>query len=222
MISFRGVATLCLSLCISTSALTEIQQADTASSTQSIGQQAITFLLSKLAVDNANHVPKTDKPLPVDGKWSIGKDTPAVCSKVEHPCVLILYTAAGTDVLCEWVILLGKGTEQSLILDTNEDAARYMSNKPMPHGAPPTREIVSSPIAIYPEAAKRQHARGVVKLLVSIDPSGHVDHVELISGPALFQQSAIAAAKQRIYKPLVVDSIPLRMRTMVEINYTFF
>jgi TonB family protein len=128
-----------------------------------------------------------------------------------------MYTAPGTDVLCKWVVLLNEAPEESLILDTNEDAARYLINKPSKK--PPFPKILSVEKPVYPDAAKAEHIQGTVKMLVNIDPMGHVGQIDLISGPRILSRYAVKAVQEWIYEPVMVDSTAIAVRVLVSVNY---
>jgi protein TonB len=84
-------------------------------------------------------------------------------------------------------------------------------------------EVIKQVQPVYPEAARRDSIEGTVWLKVWIDESGDVVQVNLQkSDGKMFDQPAIAAAKQWTFKPAVLKgkpvavwvSIPFRFRLM--------
>jgi len=63
-------------------------------------------------------------------------------------------------------------------------------------GQEPSRKVIVRKEPGYPELARRMHLSGMVKLEVVITPAGAVKSARLLGGNPVFEQSAIAAAKQ--------------------------
>jgi TonB family protein len=55
--------------------------------------------------------------------------------------------------------------------------------------------------AIYPELARRMHVGGTVKLEVTIEPSGSVADVKVLSGHPLLGAAATDAVKHWVFEP---------------------
>mgnify|MGYP001552105112 CR=1 FL=1 len=132
------------------------QEATQPSPQQALGQRAVSVILSHFEVDPTVIVPKTGKPLPVDGAWSVGKETPAVCPKTTDPCVQIFYRVPEADVLCEWVVLL-KGGDGDAIIDANGDAAHYLLGKVSSPDA--AKRLISKQDPVYPSIARAAHCK---------------------------------------------------------------
>jgi hypothetical protein len=197
-------------------------------SEQQLGQKAIHYVATRFAIDSSSLVPQTHEPLTTGGKWSIAKDTPAVCANLKSPCVLLSYKQPGTEVLCQWTVLLKSENEEGFLLDLNEDAARYFSRKSDDNNLPKPKfdeitggKLISSAQPIYPELAKRNHLQGSIKLLARIDETGHVSDIVAISGPQFLRGPSIDAVKQWVYQPLQINSVPLSIRILIIVNYAF-
>lgn len=197
-------------------------------SEQQLGQKAIHYVATRFAIDSSSLVAQTHQPLSTAGKWSVAKDSPAVCANLKFPCVLLSYKQPGTDVLCQWTVLLKAENDEAFLLDLNEDAARYFSSK-SDGTNPPVRKfdeitggkLISSTQPIYPELAKRNHLQGSIKLLARIDETGHVSDVTAISGPQFLRGPSIDAVKQWVYDPLKINSVPISVRILILVNYAF-
>jgi TonB family protein len=63
------------------------------------------------------------------------------------------------------------------------------------------RKIVNRIEPEYPETLKRLYIGGIVRIQVTVDPSGRVASTELLGGSPILGQSAIKAVKQWKYVP---------------------
>ncbi|MBN2433233.1 MAG: energy transducer TonB [Acidobacteria bacterium] len=60
----------------------------------------------------------------------------------------------------------------------------------------------------YPLAARLARKEDTVILQVRVDESGRVSEVTVISGNVLFRQAAVAAVRQWVYTPLLINGMP--------------
>jgi TonB family protein len=81
-------------------------------------------------------------------------------------------------------------------------------------------QIVSKVNPVYPPDAKAQGIQGAVVLRAIIDADGTVQHLDVLSGPAELQQSAMDAVKQWVYKPYLLNGEPVSVQTTITINYS--
>jgi TonB family protein len=63
------------------------------------------------------------------------------------------------------------------------------------------RKVVSRIEPEYPETLKRLYIGGVVRIEVTVDPSGRVASTELLGGSPILGQSGMKAVKQWKYAP---------------------
>jgi TonB family protein len=71
----------------------------------------------------------------------------------------------------------------------------------------------------YPEAARQQQIQGAVALDVHIGRDGTVHDVQLVAGPELLAEAAIAAVKQWKFRPRIVRGRAVEMQTRVTLNF---
>ncbi len=71
------------------------------------------------------------------------------------------------------------------------------------HGVP--AELISQVAPLYPPQARPMRVEGSVVLYVQITDEGKVDGVQVVSGPSVFRENAIAAVKKWRYKPAQLD-----------------
>jgi len=73
---------------------------------------------------------------------------------------------------------------------------------------------------IYPDIAKQARVQGVVVLEATIDASGHVDNLRVLRGVPLLNEAAIAAVKQWVYSPTLLNGTPVPLIMTVTVNFT--
>jgi TonB family protein len=72
----------------------------------------------------------------------------------------------------------------------------------------------------YPPKAKKMGARGIVRLEAIIGADGHVRDVKVIeSAYPLLSDAAVEAVRQWVYKPTLVDGVPVENRTNISISF---
>jgi TonB family protein len=199
-----------------TTMISQQPQATQLSIQQSITEQAIKVVLDHYKIDANNVVLNTGKPLSPNGAWAT-KNLPESCPKTNYPCVRVMYTVPGTDVSCEWTVLMMGSAAENVILDVNEDAAHYLAQK-TPKVKSDQRWIKQPP-PIYPIAASQQRIQGTVKMMVHIAATGHVDNVTVISGLDVLRSAAADAVKQWVSKPVMVESSAVPIQTVIEIHF---
>src|ERR1700761_3968607 len=95
-LSFLSFAAIIASLVLPTVA--QQSQETAATGLQTSGQQAVAALLKQVELDPTALVESTGKPLPANGKWSIGKDSPAACPQTTDGCFLVFYSVPDQKV----------------------------------------------------------------------------------------------------------------------------
>jgi protein TonB len=71
----------------------------------------------------------------------------------------------------------------------------------------------------YPRIAKQTGAKGMVVLVASIGKDGKVKNVKVISGHAMLQNSAVEAVKQWVYKPALLNGVPVETDAQITLNF---
>jgi TonB family protein len=82
-----------------------------------------------------------------------------------------------------------------------------------------SNRIISLPRPVYPEEAKAARSVGVVRVVVTVDERGRVSDAEVVSGPSMFHDAAVEAAKQAIFEPLIKNGQPVRTRTVIAYSF---
>jgi TonB family protein len=79
--------------------------------------------------------------------------------------------------------------------------------------------LVTKVAPIYPPIARAARVQGTVVLQAVIGKDGHVNQLNVVSGPAMLQQAAMDAVKQWIYKPYLLNGAPVEVITTVNIVF---
>ncbi len=72
----------------------------------------------------------------------------------------------------------------------------------------------------YPDIAKQARLQGAVVLQATIDRSGNVANLRVVSGHPLLTNAAINAVRQWHYRPYVLNGEPVAVETQVTVNFT--
>jgi len=72
---------------------------------------------------------------------------------------------------------------------------------------------------VYPPIAQQIRLEGTVVLRALIGRDGRVTSVQVLSGHALFHESAKAAVAQWRYRPYILNGEPVEVETQITVNY---
>jgi periplasmic protein TonB len=82
---------------------------------------------------------------------------------------------------------------------------------------PPVRTVYVAPV--YPEIARMAGVNSIVILECTIDPSGRVTDVRVLSGHPLLNESAMNAVRQWRYTPTRLSGVPVAVLMTVTVRY---
>jgi len=80
-------------------------------------------------------------------------------------------------------------------------------------------KLISSPMPVYPPAARQARVEGDVVVDTQIDKSGRVVGAKAVSGPALLRQAAVDAVRRWKYQPSTLDGQPVPIEMMVTVRF---
>jgi protein TonB len=80
-------------------------------------------------------------------------------------------------------------------------------------------QLVSRKDPEYPPIAKQSGAQGEVLLTAVIGVDGKVKDVKVVQGHPLLRNAAVAAVKQWIYKPTLLNGNPVEAETKITLNF---
>ena len=72
---------------------------------------------------------------------------------------------------------------------------------------------------LYPPLARQIHREGTVELHAIIGTDGTIQSLQVVSGDALFVQSALNAVRQWRYHPTILDGQPVEVETYITVSY---
>jgi TonB family protein len=72
----------------------------------------------------------------------------------------------------------------------------------------------------YPVEAKQARIQGKVSFTATIGKDGKVENLELISGEPVLADAAREAVAQWVYKPTLLNGLPVQVVTQVDVNFT--
>jgi TonB family protein len=83
-----------------------------------------------------------------------------------------------------------------------------------------TANLISAAKPIYPPLAKMARQQGTVRFEATVGKDGAVENLKLVSGPPLLVQAARDAVKQWVYRPTLVNGVPVEVVTTVDVNFS--
>jgi protein TonB len=75
-------------------------------------------------------------------------------------------------------------------------------------------------VPAYPEIARAAHVQGDVVLDCTISNEGRVVDVKVLSGHALLQAAAVDAVRQWVYRPTLLNGVPVPVVMTVTVHFT--
>lgn len=187
------------------------------SSPQSIEKRAISVVMKQNVLDPTALVKETGKPLPLNGKWQIGEQRPAICPPTTETCVQVLYEVPEDGISCQWVVALNGDDSDGTILQQNDDSRHYLLRRlPADQSA---NQVLKRKEPDYPPMAMAAHVAGPVLLRVFVSASGTPEKIFVMSGPEMLRASAAVAMQKWKFKPLMAGTQPVRFQTDVTFNF---
>jgi periplasmic protein TonB len=89
----------------------------------------------------------------------------------------------------------------------------------VPGGQIQQAELVYRKAPDYPKLARDSGASGMVELTATIATNGRVKSVVVVKGHPLLRQAAVDAVKQWVYKPTILNGVPVEAQTQVLLNF---
>lgn len=105
-------------------------------------------------------------------------------------------------------------------------SASPQDSRPTPPGAQriganvQAANLLTAVRPIYPPLAKMARQQGTVKFETTISKEGTVEDLKVISGPPLLVASAMEAVKQWVYRPTLLNGVPVTVITTIDVNFS--
>jgi TonB family protein len=81
-------------------------------------------------------------------------------------------------------------------------------------------KLVSQAKPVYPPLAKAARVQGTVRFEALIGTDGHVQNLQLLSGPPLLVPASLEAVRQWVYLPTLLNGNPVEVITTIDVNFT--
>jgi len=72
---------------------------------------------------------------------------------------------------------------------------------------------------IYPQIARMAHVSGTVVVTATIDKSGRIVGLQVLSGPMMLQKAAVDAVRDARYRPYLLNGQPVEVITTFSVNF---
>lgn len=80
-------------------------------------------------------------------------------------------------------------------------------------------KLVFSPKPVYPVLARQARIAGTVRLAALISTDGHIRNLRLMSGHPMLAPAAIEAVSHWVYRPTLLNGLPVEVLTDIEVNF---
>jgi len=80
-------------------------------------------------------------------------------------------------------------------------------------------KLINQVAPVYPPIAKQARISGVVRLEAVIGRDGRIESLHVTSGPPLLVEAALAAVRQWVYQPTLLNGEPVEVLTQIEVNF---
>ncbi len=82
-------------------------------------------------------------------------------------------------------------------------------------------KLIRKVIPEYPPIARSARISGVVRLIGTIGKDGTIRDLQLVSGHPMLARAALEAVRQWVYKPTLLNGMPVDVIAPIEVNFTF-
>jgi protein TonB len=72
---------------------------------------------------------------------------------------------------------------------------------------------------VYPAIAKATHVQGTVVVVAIISKTGRIESLNVVSGPAMLRDAALAAIRDARYQPYRLNGQPTDVQTTITVNF---
>jgi TonB family protein len=79
--------------------------------------------------------------------------------------------------------------------------------------------LISSVSPIYPQAAIQANVQGDVQVQATIDETGRVTKMKIISGPMMLQRAAMDSVRQWRYEPSILNDKPIAVEEVITVKF---
>lgn len=80
-------------------------------------------------------------------------------------------------------------------------------------------KLIRQVTPVYPTLAKQARVSGTVHLEAIIDRNGAIESLRVKSGSGLLVRAAVDAVRQWLYRPTLLNGVPVEVLTEIEVNF---
>jgi TonB family protein len=80
--------------------------------------------------------------------------------------------------------------------------------------------LIKKVIPTYPQLARSTRIQGTVRFTAHIGKDGRILNLKFTSGPSVLVDAAAAAVKQWVYRPTLLNGVPVEVITQIDVNFT--
>jgi periplasmic protein TonB len=81
-------------------------------------------------------------------------------------------------------------------------------------------QLIKKVDPVYPDLARQARLGALIILEATVEANGHVREVTILRGAPIFDEYAVAAVKQWIYRPLLLNGIPTPFILTVTLKFS--
>jgi protein TonB len=81
-------------------------------------------------------------------------------------------------------------------------------------------KLIRKVIPVYPRLAITAHISGTVRLIGVVAKDGTVQQIRVVSGPALLVEAALAAVRQWVYRPTLLNNRAVEVIAPIDVIFT--
>lgn len=81
-------------------------------------------------------------------------------------------------------------------------------------------KLIRKVTPLYPSLAITARISGVVRLIGTIGKDGTIRNLQLVSGHPMLARAALEAVRQWVYKPTLLNGMPVEVIAPIEVNFT--
>ena len=86
-------------------------------------------------------------------------------------------------------------------------------------GSVQAAKLVFGPKPVFPALARQARITGTVRLAALISTDGHIRNLRLMSGHPMLAPAAIEAVSHWVYRPTLLNGLPVEVLTDIEVNF---
>ena len=142
----------------------------------------------------------------------VAPSRPQVPVEAEDEADIEDFTIEDTELFDEVELEVPSKIDDEVIVEEEEPVMELWLVEEQPR-------VMQQAVPEYPDIARQAGMEGNVTVTMVVGTDGHVEHVEVIAGPAVFHQAAIDAARRVVFTPARQNDRPVRVKVNQTIKF---